>query len=139
MSQVEGTISKCGEEDLCPGGGEELSSLDEDKIGIQIRHGRNAGVGTSSRHRTKKGAEPIREKDCLNLDTVVLDIACVKRLLCIGIFCPTRSSLLVPARPRKRGGDAIDGIIDKGKDVPRHMMPGTIIIVPSTSSRRCSR
>ena len=36
MSQVEGTISKGGEEDLCPGGGEELSLLDEDEKGVQI-------------------------------------------------------------------------------------------------------
>jgi hypothetical protein len=36
MSQVEGTISKGGEEDLCPDGGEELSSLDEGKKGVQI-------------------------------------------------------------------------------------------------------
>jgi hypothetical protein len=36
MSQVEGTISKGGEENLCSGGGEELSLLDEDKKGIQI-------------------------------------------------------------------------------------------------------
>ena len=36
MSQVKGTISEGGEEDLCPGGGEELSSLDEDEKCIQI-------------------------------------------------------------------------------------------------------
>ena len=74
----------------------------------------------SSRHRTRKGAEPIQEKDCLNLDSVRLDVTCVKCLLCIGIFCHTLSSLVVTARPRKEGGDAIDGIIDEGKDVPRH-------------------
>jgi hypothetical protein len=34
--QVEGTISKDREEDLCPDGGEELSSLDEDEKGVQI-------------------------------------------------------------------------------------------------------
>jgi hypothetical protein len=33
---LKGTISKGREEDLCPGGGEELSSLDEDEKGIQI-------------------------------------------------------------------------------------------------------
>ncbi len=95
MSQVEGTISKRGEEDLCPGGGEELSLLDEDKKVVQIGHGRNAGVGTPSRHRTKKGAEPIREKYCLNLNSVRLDVTCVKCLLCIGVFCPMCSSLIV--------------------------------------------
>ena len=36
ISQVEGTISKGREEDFCPGGGEELSLLDEYKKGIQI-------------------------------------------------------------------------------------------------------
>jgi hypothetical protein len=90
---------KAVNEDLCPGGGEELSLLDR---------GRNAGVGTSCRHRTKKGAEPIREKDCLSLDYVHLDVARV----CIGVFCPMHSSLVVATRPRKRGGDAIDGIIE---------------------------
>jgi hypothetical protein len=33
---LKGTISKGREEDLCPGGGEELSSLDEDEKCIQI-------------------------------------------------------------------------------------------------------
>ena len=108
MSQVKGTISKGGEEDLCPGGGEELSSLDKDQKCIQIQHGRNTGISTSSRHRTKKGAEPIWEKDCLNLDPMRLDVARIKCLLRIGIFFPTRSSLVVTARPRKGGGDAID-------------------------------
>ena len=73
-----------------------------------LDRGRNAGVGTSCRHRTKKGAEPIREKDCLSLDYVHLDVARV----CIGVFCPMHSSLVVATRPRKRGGDAIDGIIE---------------------------
>jgi hypothetical protein len=36
MSQVEGTISKGREEDICPGRGEELSLLDEGEKGIQI-------------------------------------------------------------------------------------------------------
>jgi hypothetical protein len=36
ISQVEGTLTKGGEEDLCSGGGEELSLLDQDKKGIQI-------------------------------------------------------------------------------------------------------
>jgi hypothetical protein len=57
MSQAEGTITKDGVEDLCPGGGEELSLLDQDENGIQILHGCDAGIGTPSRrHRTKKGA-----------------------------------------------------------------------------------
>ncbi len=38
MSQVEGTIAEGGEEDLHTGWGEELSLLDQDKKGIQIRH-----------------------------------------------------------------------------------------------------
>jgi hypothetical protein len=36
MSQVEGTITKGGEEDLCPSRGEELSLLYQDKKGVQI-------------------------------------------------------------------------------------------------------
>jgi hypothetical protein len=36
MSQVEGTIFKGREEDLCSGRGEELSSLDQDEKGVQI-------------------------------------------------------------------------------------------------------
>ena len=58
MSQAEGTITKDGVEYyLCLGGGEELSLLDQDKNGIQILHGCDAGIGMPSRrHRTKKGA-----------------------------------------------------------------------------------
>ena len=92
MSQVKGTISEGGEEDFCPGEGEELSSLDEDQKCIQIQHSRNTGISMSSRHRTKKGAEPIREKDGLNLDPMRLDITRVKCLLCICVVCPMRSS-----------------------------------------------
>ena len=62
----------------------------------------------------------LRSLYCLNLDSVRLDVTRVKCLL----RCPTRSSLIVPAWPRKGGGDVIDGIIDEGKDVPRHKVRG---------------
>ena len=70
MSQVEGTTAKGREEDLHIGWGEELPLLDQDKKGIQIGHGGNAGIDTPSRHRTKNGAEPIRKKDGLDFESV---------------------------------------------------------------------
>jgi hypothetical protein len=99
-------------EDLHNGWGEELSLLDQDKKGIQIGHGGNAGVGTPSRHRTKKGAELIRKKDGLDFESVPIDISKVKRLVCIGIFVPVQSLFAVPMWPQRRDRDTIDGIIN---------------------------
>ena len=111
MSQVEGTIAKGGEDDLHFGWREELPSLDQDKKGIQIRHSSNTGIGTPSRHMTKKGAEPIQKKDGLDFESVPLDISRVERLLCICVFGPTQSPFIVPMRPQRGGRDGIDGII----------------------------
>ena len=66
----------------------------------------------------------LRSLYCLKLDSVRLDVTRVKCLLRIGVFFPMRSSLIVPAWPKKGGGDVIDGIIDEGKNVPRHKVRG---------------
>jgi len=143
MSQVEGTTTKGREEDLHIGWGEELPLLDQDKKGIQIGHGGNAGIGTPSRHRTKKGAEPIRKKDGLDFESVPIDISKVKRLLCIGVFVPVHSPFAVPVRSQRRGRDTNDGIINlninEGYKVEVHgiqLIPGTIVIALSTSLQR---
>ncbi len=119
MSQVECEITKGCEEDLCPGWGEKLSLLNLDGKSIQVKHGGDAGVGSTSRHRPKKSANPIGEKHGLHLDPMSFDVGRLEHLLRICVLSPVCSSLLVTVRSRKGSADAINGFVDEGKFVPR--------------------
>jgi len=71
-----------------------------------------------SRHRSKQGTQSIWEEHRLNLNAMGMYVPSKEGLLGVCILLLTSGALIIPTWPGEGGAYAVDGIINKPKDVP---------------------